>query len=204
MKNDFNFIEENSHTKKMNILIFLACFIILFVGVITVLLFIWSRNPQTISFWSLITDKAFFYIKNTTPFGLFFSHFIGGIFFVPSADELIFIYGLLNGNSIVFSFVAAITGYVLAQVVNYFLGAKLSSYILPLVSKKKVYKIRTKINNYGVYAVFLFNFLPLPAPLLTFALGITKYNKYRLFAVILLSKVLEYIVLIILFLLISK
>ena len=29
-------------------------------------------------------------LVNTTPIGLFYGHFIGGIFFVPSADELIF------------------------------------------------------------------------------------------------------------------
>ncbi len=204
MKNNSIFIEENSHSKKMNILVFIACLLFLFFILISGLLFVWSRNPENISFWSLITDNTFNYIQNTTPYGLFLSHFIGGIFFVPSADELIFIYGLINGNSVLFSFIAAVIGYSFAQIVNYYMGAKLSSYILPLVSKKKVYKIRAKINNYGVYAVFLFNFLPLPAPLLTFALGVAKYNRYRLFAVILLAKVLEYAALIILYFLISK
>ncbi|MDO8467485.1 MAG: VTT domain-containing protein [Nanoarchaeota archaeon] len=142
-------------------------------------------------------------VINTTPIGLFYLHFIGGIFFVPSADELIFYYGLIEGNPPILSFLAALIGFLLAQILNYFIGLKTSSFILNIVSKKKVYKTRRFVNKYGAYGIFIFNVLPLPSPLLTFALGLAKYNFKRLFLITILAKSIEYGILIAIFLLFS-
>ena len=141
---------------------------------------------------------------SVTPMGLFYEHFIGGIFFVPSADELVFYYGLLNGNPIIFSYVTALTGYMLAQILNYFIGFKTSNLMLHLVSKKKVYKTKRLINKYGPYGIFISNAIPIfPAPLLIFALGVTRYNFKRLFIITALAKALEYLAIIGIFLLFS-
>ncbi|HLC31799.1 MAG TPA: VTT domain-containing protein [Candidatus Nanoarchaeia archaeon] len=138
-------------------------------------------------------------LVNTTPIGLFYGHFIGGIFFVPSADELIFYYGLSKGSPPFLLLIFALTGYMLSQVVNYFLGEKIGPHLMHFISKKKVYKTRRFVNKYGAYGIIIFNILPFPAPLLTFALGIAKYNKYRLYFLMLITKTIEYLAIIAIF-----
>ncbi len=71
--------------------------------------------------------------------------------------------------------------------------------IMHIASKKKVYDTRRFVNKYGALGIFLFNFLPFPAPLLTFALGIARYNFTRLFVLTLVGKLAKYIVLIIIY-----
>ena len=61
------------------------------------------------------------------------------------------------------------------------------------ISKKKVYETRRFINRFGGYGVFLSNLSPLPAEILTFALGITKYNVYRLYTLQILGTVIKYV-----------
>jgi len=74
--------------------------------------------------------------------------------------------------------------------------------VLHLVSRKKVYKARRYINKYGSYGIFLFTAVPfLPGPLVTFALGVAKYNIPRLFVITFLGKSLTYGIIVILFLL---
>lgn len=52
------------------------------------------------------------------------------------------------------------------------------------------------MNKYGAWGIFIFNFLPLPGPLLIFALEIARYNFTRLFVLTLAGKIAKYIVLI--------
>jgi len=61
-----------------------------------------------------------------TIFGLFLAHLIGGLFFVPSPDEIIFYYGLIKGNNYILALFFSTLGYILAQVFNYYLGKKIS------------------------------------------------------------------------------
>ena len=197
-----NYIRENSPTSKRRALLFSILAIILFLFLAVFFYKFWYNLIQT----NPILHKTIIYLTynfaNTTPIGIFYSLLIGGIFFVPSADELIFYYGLLNGNPLLFSFVAALTGYMLAQILNYIIGYKISNFMLHLVSKRKVYKTKRWINKYGVYGIFIFNVLPIfPAPLLIFALGVTRYNFKRLFIITAIAKILEYLALIGIFLL---
>ncbi len=200
----YNYIQENSPTHKRRALVFSLAGIILFLFFSIFFYEFWYNLIQT----TPILNNLIIYLKynfaNVTPIGLLYEHFMGGIFFVPSADELVFYYGLLNGNPLLFSFVAALTGYMLAQILNYFIGLKISNFMLHIVSKKKVYKTKRWINKYGAYGIFAFNAIPIfPAPLLIFALGVTKYNFKRLFIITLVAKVLEYLVLMGIFLLFS-
>ena len=200
----YHYIQENDPTHKRWALAFSIIVLILFLFLAIFFYNFWYHLLQT----NPISHKIIIYLKynlvSVTPMGLFYEHFIGGIFFVPSADELVFYYGLLNGNPLLFSYVAALTGYMLAQILNYFIGFKISNLMLHLVSKKKVYKTKRWINKYGAYGIFIFNAIPiLPAPLLIFALGVTKYNFKRLFIITALAKSLEYLALIGIFLLFS-
>ena len=129
----------------------------------------------------------------------FDAHLLGGLFFVPSPDEIIFYYGLSKGHSYLFAFVGAILGYMIAQVINYYAGNKISPLVMHVISKRKVYKARRFVNKYGTLGIFLFNFLPFPGPLLTFALGIAKYNFIRLFVLALTGIAFKYLAAIIIY-----
>lgn len=193
---DYEFIQENSSWAKMWVLItsLLVLFIILILGVFFSTFFydILNSIPFVNSWVSFITHN----IKSFTLLGLFLANLLGGIFFVPSPDEIIFYYGLVKGNSYFLALVFSSIGYMLAQVANYYFGKKISPLIMHIVSKKKVYDTRRYVNKYGAWGIFLFNFLPFPAPLLTFALGIARYNFTRLFVLTLAGKLAKYLVLI--------
>lgn len=107
-----------------------------------------------------------------------------------------FYVGLTQGNSMLFSFLTIIFSYYLSQIVNYFIGFRLSNIVLNLISKKRVYQARRYVNEYGSYAIFFLNIIPGPAQLLTFALGITKYNFTRLSILTILGNLIRYAVII--------
>ncbi|MDP3965924.1 MAG: VTT domain-containing protein [archaeon] len=200
----YQYIQENNPRDKRKALGFSLLAVILTLFLVIFFYKFWYDFIQTTPILYRIVTSLIYNLANTTPIGLFYGHFIGGIFFVPSGDELVFYYGLVNGNPLLFSFVAALAGYMLAQILNYLIGSKISNFVLHLVSKKKVYKTKRWVNKYGAYGIFVFNFLPiLPAPLLVFALGVTKYNFKRLFIITLAAKILEYLALAGFFLLFS-
>jgi len=125
--------------------------------------------------------------------GLFLAHLIGGLFFVPSPDELLYYYALSKGNTLIYAFLLSLLGYICAQAINYVIGLKLSNMVLGLVSKKKVYQTRRFTNKYGGIGLFLSNLIfIIPAPLLSLGLGLTKYNFKRLILMIALGKGIVY------------
>lgn len=200
---EYEFIQENPRWAKIWIFVSSALIltILLLMGILfsTVFYdFFYSLPFVSGGVGFLVTN-----IKNVTLFGLFLAHLIGGIFFVPSPDEIIFYYGLLKGNNFILAIVFSTTGYMLAQFINYYAGSKISNPIMNIVSKKKIYNARRFVNKHGAIGIFLFNFLPFPAPLLTFALGIAKYNFTRLFTLTLIGKLAKYIVVIIIYFVIS-
>ena len=165
---DYEFIQENPNFRKIVTLIIsvFALGIILFLSLFFSKFF--YQLLSSIPYIDLLTNS----IKKATLFGLFYAHLIGGLFFVPSPDEVIFYYGLLKGNNYFFALLFSVVGYMIAQVLNYYAGKKISPLIMHVVSKKKVYETRRAINKYGAFGIFLFNAFPLPGPLVTFSLGI--------------------------------
>jgi len=196
MKKNFYYIGEISHNGRkkfllVSFIVFIVCIGLIVAFASTIGNFIF----QSASFDSL-KEVIMREVNGLTLAGLFYIGFIGSLFFVPFLQELSFFYSIVKGNSIIFSFIMVNAGYLLAQAVNYFVGNKLSKPFMALISKRKLFKARRFINKHGAKGVFLSNFLPLPAPLLTFALGITRYNVYRLFFYTLLGIFLKYLIII--------
>lgn len=190
---DYKFIYENSNTQKIRVFLF-TFFIVLVLGII-ILTF---REPlynsaQNASIFKSIISLAKLQLTELTPAGLFYAAMIGGLFFVLMPLEVIFYGSVVKGSDPVFSVIMMTLGFITAQVINYYLGLKLSPLLMFFVSKKKVYETRRFINKYGGYGVFLLNVSPLPAEILTFALGITKYNAIRLFTIGGTGTLLKYI-----------
>lgn len=203
MQDDFYFIKEKSNKHKIKILIGLALIGIIVLGTGIAfggtLLTIVYGVPGVSSTQEFILQE----VNSLSETSLFYTGFIGGLFFIPIPQELFFYYGLVKGNSILLSLLTVNAGYLLAQGVNYLIGSKLSPFFMHIISKKRMYKARRFINKRGGIGVFIFNFLPLPAPLLTFALGMARYNMYRLIFYTLLGAGAKYGVMIIFFFLVN-
>lgn len=198
---DYEFIQENSSWTKFWVLVtsLIILALILIVGVFFSTFF--YKILQAIPYVNGSIGFIILNIKSLTLFGILLAHLFGGLFFVPSPDEIIFYYSLIKGNNYFLTLLFSIVGYMLAQLLNYYLGKKISPLIMHIVSKKKVYETRRYVNKYGAWGIFLFNFIPLPAPLLTFALGIARYNFTRLFVLTLAGQIAKYTLLMLSYLL---
>ena len=200
---DLNFIQENSHLSKIWTLISsIFVLLLILVGSIFFSTFFLSVL-YSIPYLHILINLLIENVSKATILGLFYSHLVGGLFFIPSLDEVLFYYGLSKGHQYLIAFMSAISGYMIAQVINYYLGNKISPLIMHVVSKRKVYKARRFISKHGMWGILLFNFIPFPAPLLSFGLGIVKYNVVRLFTFTLIGLALKYIFLIIIYILFS-
>lgn len=195
-KRGIHYVRETSNGPKIKA--FLITLLILIVLACTLLIFddqfdnILSKVPVIYDSKNYILAE----VEELSPAGLLYAGFFGGLFFVPIPQELLFYYALLKGNAIFLSFVTVNIGFLIAQLANYSLGSRLNKFFFNIISKKKLYSTRRFINHHGGKGVFLFNLLPLPAPLLTFALGIAKYNIYRLFFYMILGTLLKYSIII--------
>ena len=119
-------------------------------------------------------------ISQVSSIGLLYMGLLGGLFFVPIPLEPLFLLGLKNGNPGIWSMFLTLAGFSTSLVISYALGAKLSSYLITIIDKKKLYDIKRKVNKYGSGVIFLFGLAPLPIPILSFALGIARYNLLRM------------------------
>lgn len=190
------FVIEVSNGEKIKSLLVLS--ISLFAIIVSGALLMMLRAPVVahLPFLRYLLDYIQTNIGNFTIAGVFYSSFLAGIFFVPSPDEVLFYYAISKNGLIVYTLFAVLAGYMLAQLLNYYLGWKASDYILNFVSKRKLYQGRRYINKYGSIGIFLFNFLPFPAPLLSLGLGIAKYNLKRLMIWSFLGHLLKFLVVI--------
>lgn len=134
-------------------------------------------------------------IYRVTPLGLFFLGLFGGLFFIPLPLEFFFIAALNKGNPALLSLGLLLAGYLPSQLLDYFLGSRFNRLLMHFVSKKKLYRSKRWVNRFGPYAILVFNLLPLPSPMLTFALGIARYNPMRLFAFLLVGVLIKFFVL---------
>jgi membrane protein YqaA with SNARE-associated domain len=174
---ELTFIHERPNRDKIRLLvttIFLVVIIAALFG------FIWysllQTSPTTRAFLSFVEEK----FAQAEPEGIFFAELMSGIFFVPSPDELIYLYALSKESAVWIIFLTFNLGYLCAQTINYFIGYKFGAPILNFVSKKKLYAARRFNNKYGSLGIFLANVAPfVPTPLLVLGLGTTRYNFYK-------------------------
>ncbi len=191
-KRAYRFIYENSNVYKVRVFLFS---LLVFVGLIALFIafrgFLWGAIRENGIVQSII-NLIHLEFTELNPGELFFTGLLGGLFFVLVPLEVVFYSSIVKGSSPILSLFMMVSGFTMAQVINYFIGLKFSPLIINFVSKKKVYETRRFINKYGSYGVFLSNLSPVPAEILTFALGITRYNVYRLFTFQILGSTIKY------------
>ena len=187
------FIYEESRYRKIFTVLIFACVLVLAGFVLATNWSVFSAFVGSSPLASKILNFFYDDIEQFNTLGIFYITFLGDLFFNPLPPELFFYNALIKGTSpILLLFAASMVGMLLANIVNYFLGRKFSVFFLYFVSKKNLYRVRRKVNRYGGYAVLVFNIFPLPAPLLTFGLGITRYNHSRLFMMLIIGNVIKY------------
>ncbi|MBR9690473.1 hypothetical protein GOV08_02200 [Candidatus Woesearchaeota archaeon] len=118
-------------------------------------------------------------IANYTFLGLFIAAMVGGLFFIPLPMEIIFATFLVKNPATATVFFVYMAGLTLGYSFDLFIGYKFSTFARNLISTKKFYKMKTWINNYGKFAVFLSCVTPLPSQQVSFIVGVFKYNKYK-------------------------
>lgn len=128
-------------------------------------------------------------IFNLTPLGAFYTTTFGGLFFVPIPIELTFLAFLASGEINPFVVIALfLVGMVISFTIDYWVGERLSELSKKLIGYKKFYNMKVKLNEYGSFAVFAFNALPLPAQPFVALLGVFKYNKIKFYSMSILGQ----------------
>lgn len=191
---ELTFIHEKSNYDKVKTLVATLGIVAIFVAIAILFATTWYRLIQDVPWLHAIYEALKGEFSSASPAALFIIEFFASLFFIPSPDELIYYYAVIKKHSVVLLFIAVNLGYFLAQIVNYYLGLKLSPLVY-LISKKKLYSARRLSNRYGALGIFMANLLPfLPSPLLTFGLGLTRYNFTRLMLCTMAGRIIKYAV----------
>ncbi len=191
MGSDYAFIYERAFSRRI---ITIASFAVI---ILALAVFVFSMRSSLSTVFSLpyVNETYHFFeqdVRALNPLGIFYITFFGDLFFNPIPPELFFYAALLKNNAPWLLTIASFAGIILANIVNYVVGRRCSLFFMYFMSKKNVYKVRRYVNRYGAYAVVIFNILPLPAPLLTFALGMARYNKWRLFTALIIGSIVKH------------
>ncbi len=191
----YTFVQETSNNRlKRFIALLIMTILVLSSTFVAVINYLDTKDKiSSESFLSRYTPDV---VHNITPFKQFILGIVSGLIFlpVPAPVELTFYVGLKQGNPVLLSMGAALLGFVIGSAITYIIGWKLSKQVAYLVSTKKIYEVRRKVNKYGVYAIILLNIVPAPSDILSFSLGITRYNVKRLFFFLILSVVVKLVV----------
>ncbi len=189
MADDRAFIYETSREQAVKVILTL---ILLLVSIGIVGIILGQNEKGAVSLPDPIQNIVYEEVASVSPLGLFIIAFAGALFFMPSPVEFAYFLGLSKGHSPIILFFVTVLGIVGGNIINYLVGARFSAFIMHIVPKKKLFGARRWVSRYGGYMIFIFNLIPSPAPLLTFALGIIRYNMTRLFALLIGATVLKY------------
>lgn len=194
---EYEFIYENSLAQRLKFWFAFASVVLVLGGIFFTAQTFARENAIGDSFFKEIRDFINEQIVQFTPVGLFFVGFISSLFFSFVPLEPSFYYGLVRDNPYVLSMLMIMAGLIPAELLNYVVGRKFSPLMKHFVSTRKLYGAKRFVNKHGSYGVFLFNFIPIfPSPILTFALGMVKYNPARLFFWLILADILKFIAII--------
>ena len=124
--------------------------------------------------------------------GAFYTTLFGGLFFIPIPMDVLFINFLRSGNVLAFVVLAYIGGLIISFSINYWVGSKLTYLSKRLIGIKKFYKVKSGVNKYGSWGIFIFNVLPLPGQILAVIAGVFKYNKLKFYTFFILGQLIKF------------
>ena len=187
------FCYETTKRQRLRVISF-AIIILIFLSAIFFIVTTKYNNLITASGFYVLKDAIQKDITELTTIGMFYIGSFGGLFFIPIPIELFYTIGLSKGNAGITSLLLLFAGLLPAHALDYYVGTKFAPVVMNFISKKKIYNMKRKVNKYGPYAIFFLNLIPAPTPILTFALGIAKYNVVRLFIFFTLGTLLKFVI----------
>ena len=134
-------------------------------------------------------------IKSFNVLGSFYTTLFGGLFFLPTPIEVLFLAALGVGKVSPITLIALyMGGMLISYSINYLIGFKLSNTSRRIIGAKKFYKIKGVLNKYGMGAIFLFNITPLPSQPLAAILGVFHYNKSKFYLMFISGQLIKLII----------
>ncbi len=198
MKESFtkaNMFAYNFHKKRRFIFYSILIGVLILAIVIYYILYLKQSNFFVIKGINSFITHVASNIKSFNALGSFYTTAIGGLFFLPTPIELLFITALKIGKIMPVILIALyLAGLIISFTFNYFIGMKLSNISKKIIGAKKFYKIKGLINKYGMGTIFIFNVLPLPAQPLATILGVFRYNKSKFYLMFILGQIIKYTV----------
>lgn len=130
-------------------------------------------------------------ITQMTALGSLYTAFFGGLFFVFLPLEVIFVSFLSKMNPVllVIIFVGSL---MTAFYINYLVGSHFGEIAKKVITPKKFYALKGRLNRHGVLAIFLFNVLPLPSPPFMAILGVFRYNLKKMYLYAFLGQTIKF------------
>ena len=135
--------------------------------------------------------------KSFTLRGIFLVGVVGGLFFVPTPLEALYMDYVSRDVNIVLVYFLFLIGITISYSINFFIGYWFSNASKKLISTKKFYQIKRWLNRFGKYAVFIANAIPFaPSQQVALIMGVFKYNRYKFYAQFFLGQGLKLLILI--------
>ena len=187
----YKFVHETSNNQVKRFVALLVM-VVLIVSGLVIAAVNYGRAQNKVSSESFFSRYTPNIVDDITPLKQFLISTLSGMIIFPIPNEVVFYVGLRQGNPPLLSVLATVGGFVLGNIMTYLLGMKLSKQLVYLLSTRKIYELRRKVNTYGVYAVIVINLLPLPSDILTFGLGTIRYNFKRLFLFLTLANFVKF------------
>jgi membrane protein YqaA with SNARE-associated domain len=131
------------------------------------------------------------HISGSSLLGVLYTSMIGGLFFIFLPIEVFFGRFVASGQPFIAVLAIYLLGIAIAFTANYYIGMKLASVSKKLITPKKFYNLKGKVNKYGGITVFVFNAAPLPSQVLAAILGVFKYNKTRFYVYVLSGQIVK-------------
>lgn len=170
--------------------------VVLFFALLIGLVIFYFTSLRNSNLWFIQKFNIFFSyiasnIKSGSLLGSFYATLFGGLFFIPIPLEVLFI-NFISGNNIFLVIPIYIAGLVVSFGINYWVGGKLSYVSKRIVGIKRFYKVKTQVNRYGSWGIFIFNVLPLPAQILAVIAGVFRYNKTKFYVFFILGQAIKF------------
>ncbi len=173
---------------------FYSFFVLTLIVLLIVFYFAFLKNTDffLINLLNELLGHIKFHLFHKTLLGVFYASVFGGLFFLPTPLEIIFLGFLKSGISPGLLIFIYLIGLLISYTANYFIGRAFTETSKKLISYRRFYKIKGFINKFGALGIFIFNVLPLPSQPLAAILGVFKYNKTRFYVYTILGQSIKY------------
>lgn len=145
------------------------------------LLFAFITLLLVVSILSLTIGRELVSQKQPTLTSFSVVHFSGYLFFIVMPVEALIPYYISEGYFPLLLLLIAIGSAIIAQIIDYAIGFLVSDRVIhDWIGRWRYNKVKKHIDDYGHWAILVFNLLPLSSPILSLVAGMVKYPLRRM------------------------